>query len=208
MYTNGPVYSKLLADHYGATLVNAAAMGSSNNRIFRTSTRDLLGLLETNKPEDIVVLIGLTNTYRGDYWNTDPSLSSTNDGHFVSFTSNEKHEYAKKYTEQWYRMYDQEAAVTELLQQLVLFTSFLKHNKLKYLIWSNSNSTKPINFNEPFVKDFYRVVDSDPNIIKLFDFNFCDYALANGFKPWDRDGHPGKQAHNLMYEWLLKTLPL
>ena len=155
--TDGPVYSDILAKNFKSQLINHGLSRSCNERIFRTTTRDILTINENNKTDDILVLVGLTNTYRGEYWSATPATHL--DGNFVSFTSSESGMtgLSKQYQKEFYKVYDHEAAITNLLNQLTVFTGFLKSLKIKYLIWSNTNHLDPIDFNCDFVKSFYKI---------------------------------------------------
>ena len=206
--SDGPVYSEFISKNFNCELVNHGIGGGCNERIFRTSVRDILNILEHNSRNDILVLIGLTNTFRGEYWSLAPSLHQ--DGHFKSFTAVEISGVAKKYQQALYKIYDQEAAITNLLTQLVMFTGFLKDQQIKYLIWSNSQHLKPIDFTMDFIKPFYQHISKDSNILSLFDFNFCDFSKKNGYptmdKPYDQGGHPNTHAHKHFAEFLMTKI--
>jgi hypothetical protein len=203
--SNGPVYSDFIANQFDAELINHGSAGSCNERIFRTSTRDILKILNKHGAKDILVLIGLTNTFRGEFWGTTPA--SHQDGHFQSFTATSA---VENYTQEFYKMYDQEAAITNLLSQLVVFSGWLKHLNIRYLVWANSMHIKPINFTENFIEPFYKNVSQDTGILPLFDFNFCELAQQNGYQtidqPYEQGGHPDTQAHKHFSDFLITKL--
>ena len=201
------MYSDFIAKHLNAELINHGIGGSCNERIFRTSTRDILKILDKHNANNILVLIGLTNTFRGEFWSTTPALHQ--DGHFESFTSSI---VDNSYTREFYRMYDQEGAITNLLSQLVAFTGWLKHLNIQYLIWTNTPHLKPINFAQNFVKSLYKNISQDAGILSLFDFNFCDFSQQNNYqtfdRPYDQGGHPNTHAHKHFSDFLITKLSL
>jgi hypothetical protein len=202
--SDGKVYSEYVAQHFNAELINHGKAGCCNERIFRVTTRDILTLVQTHDPSDILVLVGLSNTFRGEVWGK--LASSFNDGHFYSFNSMSDSEQ-QSYIKEFYRAYNQEAAITNLLQQLVLFTAFLKETGVRYLIWANSPHIKSIDWEADFVKPFYKKIMDDSNIISLFDFNFVEYVKQLGCqtmdKPYENGGHPDTIAHRHMADWLI-----
>ena len=208
--SDGQVYSDIIARNLDAKLINHGLAGGCNERIFRTSTRDIVNAGNNYDSKEILVLIGLTNTFRGEYWATEPSTHQ--DGHFQSFTASDSTGVAKKYQQEYYRIYNQEAAITNLLHQLVMFVRFLKYQGVNYLIWSNTPHLKSIDWSMDFVNPFYKVVAQDPNILSLFDFNFCDFAQKKGYptmdKSYDQGGHPNSQAHKDFADFLMTKIIL
>ena len=205
VYSDGPVYSDFIAKKLNAELINHGIGGSCNERIFRTSTRDILKILNEHDAKNILALIGLTNTFRGEFWGT--ALATHQDGHFQSFTATSA---VENYTQEFYKMYDQEAAITNLLSQLVVFVGWLKHLNIRYLVWANSPHLKPINFAENFIEPFYKNISQDAGILSLFDFNFCDFSQQNDYqtfdRPYDQGGHPSTQAHKYFSDFLITKL--
>jgi len=205
--TNGKTYSEIVADNLSATLINHGSPGCCNERIFRVSTRDILNLVQNTDPSEILVLIGLTNTFRGEVWSD--TLALFDDGYFKSFTATNSSKF-DSYIKQFHIAYNQEAAIINLLQQLVTFTCFLKSMGIKYRIWANTPHLQPIDWNLSFVKPFYEFVMADKNILSLFEFNFVQHAESLGYKtcdkPFNDGGHPDSAAHEIMANWLLNQL--
>ena len=210
VHSDGPVYSDLVAKNLHAELINHGLSGSCNERIFRTTVRDILNILGAHKSNDVLVLIGLTNTFRSEYWSTLPGKYQ--DGHFRSFTVSDQSGEAKNYQQEFYKMYDQEAAITNLLHQLVMLTGFLKSQKVKYLIWTNTPHLTPIDFDADFVQPFYKSITQDADVLTLFDFNFCEFARAHGHptmdQPYEQGGHPNAQAHKDFADFLMTKINL
>lgn len=199
-------YPRHIADHYSAQLIDRGKSGSCNRRILRTSCRDLLSMVG----QDVLVLIGLSNTFRNEIWGSVNHDEQDRDGHFKSFTAADPNSEQKDYKKQWYLTYDHESQITNLLCDVFLFTQFLQQKKFRYLIWTNANTLNPIDFNQPFVKEFFKILQEDKNILPLFDFNFCDYSLNRGYLPFDYDtkgkiGHPGHRAHQDFADYLIKN---
>ena len=49
-------------------VINNSHAGGSNDRIFRSTVNDILGLLKNNKPEDLLVIIGWSSPERKDFF--------------------------------------------------------------------------------------------------------------------------------------------
>jgi hypothetical protein len=202
--SNGSTYGKFFAEELNAKFINAGVSGCCNERILRTSTRDILDL---SKSDNVLVLIGLTNKWRGEYWDSDQRTkdSYSDDGHFISFHRTTKNPY----TDAFFREYDHEAATIKLLYNLIVYTSFLRERKVQYLIWSNSPHNHPMDWTLPAVKSFYDQIVADPNILSLFDFSFIGLAEKLGFPALDSQdynsgGHAIWQAHKEFAKYLLE----
>ena len=205
--SDGKVYSEFVADYFGATFINSGIASACNERIIRTSVRDILNIIKSNDPSSVLVLIGVTNTFRGELWGSTPALH--NDGHFYSFTSTT--DFSKNsYLKEFYKAYDQEAASTNLCCQLVMLTSMLDYFNIRYLIWANTPHLKAIDWSANFVKPFYETIENNKNIISLFDFNFIDYIKNLGYepldKPYDQGGHANEMAHKEFSKFLIKKI--
>ena len=208
--SDGQVYSDFVSEHFNASLINSGKSGSCNARIIRTTTRDILNLKQTTD-EEIVALIGLSNTSRFEYWD-DLLTPNDNDGHFVSFTSgNQVANNYKNFTKEWVSSYNYEAETTNLLHQAVLLDSFLTLNNIKHLIWA-STPIDGIDRNMPFLKDFYNASLISNSIIPLLEFNFCEYCVSQGHTPIDynsfdpRIGHQGKHGHRAFANFLINKI--
>lgn len=213
VYSNGEVYGQFIADFYQADFINKGIPGSCNQRIIRNTCKDILKLQKSCHPEDILVLVGITNTFRGEVWGSKCHYPDTKDGNFFSFYSPEsdiKESLFTDYIKQWYTIYQHEAAITNLLQQILMLSSFLKNQGVRYLIWSNSPDIEPIVWQNEFVNSFYDACLDDKNIIPLFEKNFVDYSLAQGHGAFDniknpRKGHPDFLAHKDWANHLIKN---
>ena len=212
----GDVYSKFIADTLGSKFVNRGRSGSCNSRIMRTSTRDLIKLRNENPNEKIQALIGLSTTYRNESWTVDNLHPEDQDGHFKSFQASNKFDFwtseQKDFAKHWVLQYDNEAEQTNLLWQVLMFTKTLKSYNIDYLIWWNCKIgvVKPIDYSNPFIKDFYQEFKKDKNILSFEDFSFCDWCLDQGYVPFNKDmygeyGHHGPEAHQAFADHLMKN---
>lgn len=215
--SDGQVYAEFIAEQLNATLINQGKSGSCNDRILRTTTRDILALKnQIENKEKILVLISLASIWRSETWVDSAPVAST-DGHFVSFqigSLDDKHNnfslQIKNFAKEWFLQTNYEAIVTDLYFKLTLMISFLQSNNIDYLIWSGPKHIfKPIDLQAPFIKDFSQNLSSK-NLLSLFDFNFCDWCLKRNFIPIDQDqygiyGHHGESAHRAFAEFLLEN---
>lgn len=222
IYLNGDSYMCLstgltISDHLEQKLnrkvINKSIPGSSNQRILRTTLRDLLKLKnETN--EKITVIISLSYIYRQSIW--DPlgqakKWKNSNDGEFACYqiftdsnwlqklknniTFNIVPIHLKKYCKELALLYDPEAEITNLLQQIELFSAWCENNKISYIIFSGPEQEDKIDLETPFIKPFYSSLCKKENILDIFKFSFCQYCISQGFTGFDYKQY-GKYAHH------------
>lgn len=225
IYINGDSYMCMstgltLSDHLAQKLntkvQNKSIPGSSNQRIMRTALRDLLKLKnETN--EKITAIISLSFIYRQSIW--DPlgqaeKWKHSNDGEFACYqifagstwlqklknnkTFNYVPHHLKKYYKEYALLYDHEAEITNLLQQIELFSAWCENNKISYIIFSGPEQEDKIDLNAPFVEPFYESISKKYNILDIFNFSFCEYCISQGFTGFDFNLY-GKYAHHNQY---------
>ena len=211
--STGLRYSEFLAQALDAKSINGGKSGSCNQRIFRTTVRDL-SKLQQETDEPILCLLCLGSLIRSEWWNeAKRPLPNETDGHFESFqifsTGNYTHPI-RDYINQWYKLYNDEAAQTDLMLQLTLLTSWLTSNNIEYIIFAGNTVTyKQIDYNDVFVKDFATPIFADQNILNLNKFSFVTYCIEHGHKPFDYDqfkehGHHGESAHKDFANFLLE----
>lgn len=212
----GKVYGKFIADRLGSKFINRGRSGSSNNRILRTSTRDLTSLRKENPQEKILALISLATTYRSETWTEKNNYPKDQDGHFSSFLVDNHYGHSFKeqgdFIKTWVTYYNNEAEQTNLLWQVIMFTNMLKSYNIEYLLWWGPiiGTVKPINYTEPFIVDFYKEFKKDPNILSFENFGFCNWCLDQGFEPFDKKeygnfGHHGPEAQRAFAGHLLEN---
>jgi len=207
--SNGKVYADFIAEHFGAKLIQKGLSGSCNQRIIRTTVRDLL---EIHENEDVLVLLSVSSIYRTEYWS---SKSISNDGHFSSIriweTFYDKHSpniaaFAKEFS----LLHNDEAEMTNLYCSLVMLTSFLKSKGYRYLIWNGPSTYKPVDFSAPFIAPFANELNRDPSVIPFDKFSFCKYNVDKGHVPIDYNlykehGHHGEAAHQDFANYLIEN---
>jgi hypothetical protein len=227
--SDGKRYSDFLSEHLNCPSVNAAISGSSNGRILRTSLRDLIKLKQTH--DEIVAVISLTFPLRTEIW--DPDVNDNrfvNDGEFVSIQTTQSKRWFydnesvspsryQGYIGEWLRWYNIEAETVQLLKEILLLTTWCKHSKIKYVIFSGTLQEK-VNLESPFIQPFYLEVSKDTNIIDIFTNSFTEWCISRGHIPIDEFtqeihgttyiiGHHGEAAHrdfaNFLFENYLGT---
>lgn len=216
--STGKTYSDFIAEKLNCEVVNSGLPGCCNDRIVRTSVRDLLEL--KSKQTDIFALISFTSLYRFEFWNNEkPAIE--NDGHFRSLqlSSLNKNNYnspidnilIEKYASSWFQLYDDEAQICNLFSKIVLLTNFLKNNNIGYLIWFGPMNYKTVDYTTPFIKTFYQDIFNNKNIINFDQFSFSHYcSVTKGHVPYDSEkygiyGHHCELAHKDFANYLLEN---
>jgi hypothetical protein len=223
--SDGKRYSDFLSTELNCDVVNAAKPCSCNDRILRTSLRDLLSLRKIHN--DITVLISLSFIVRTEVWDTlNRSAQPTDDGDFISYqffngsdwvekfkmgkNTSTAPSYLNKYGIEWTKLYDPEAEITKLFTELIMFIAWCENNNIKYLIFNGGTPLENIDYSAPFVSSFKQELDKNPRVLNLTEFSFGGYSLANGYIPYDADiygikGHPGEDAHKNFANFLLEN---
>ena len=224
--SDGKRYSEFLSERFQCDVVDSAVSGSSNDRIFRTSLRDLMALKKQH--DEVVAVVSLSFPIRTELWDTDVTNNRfKHDGEFVSIQPTQSKNWLankvsdqnlpKKYVDyanQWLIWYNIEAETTKLLKEILLLTTWCKYNKIKYVIFS-STLQESVDLESPFVKSFYDQVAADQQIIDIFKFSFTEWCLGRGYTAIDQFvqdihgkvydiGHHGENAHrdfaNFLFE--------
>lgn len=224
------IYPEVIADHYGARLVNDGISASCNRRIIRSTLRSLIKLIPKN--QSVLALVGLTFISRTELWQ--PFKNPTNDGDFhpiqlqdqtkinwkeglIDTISPEIYKLTdlqiQDYYKQWLIHLSKEAEVTNLIADVIMLSEFASKNNIKIRIFCNTQklpSSPEVDITAPFLKDFVEYSRNNQSIIDLWNFSFADYALSLGYQPKDREiygssGHPGESAHIKFGEYLLNN---
>lgn len=222
--SDGKTYADFLGERFNCPVKNSALSGSCNSRIFRTSLRDLLEL--TKDHSNILAVIQLSFPLRTEIW--DETITNNrfiNDGEFVSVQTvlsktwfyNKEPVIGSKYQsyiEQWLRWYNIEAQTVNLLKEILLLTTWLKYNKIKYVIVSGPLQ-EPVDLESPFINSYVNAVNLDSNVINMFENSFTEWCNNRGHVPIDNYtqeihgktyiiGHHGEAAHkdfaNFLFE--------
>jgi hypothetical protein len=213
--STGKTYADFLGEHLHATVINAGKSGVCNSRIFRTSIRDLLELQKQD--EEITAVISLGATYRSELWRPEIPVIN-NDGHFNSFqiTSLDKDDKFNpsdqiKFFKEWFKWYNDEAEITNVCTQLIMFVAFLEKNNINYLIWVGGRCYKEIDTTAPFLNILYDQIKNNPKIFNIFNFSFGKFATSRGYIPYDYEefgvyGHHTEEAHRDFANYLITKL--
>jgi hypothetical protein len=205
-------YSEFLGEKLQCQqVINNGLPGACNQRILRTTLRDLIDLRLKNTQTPILAVICLGSLIRNEWWNLQkPAVG--NDGHFETFqifgaTAGANQAYTS-YAKEWYRLYDDEAEQTNLFVQLVLLTGWFQHNQIQYIMFAgNSLTYKKMAYDDIFIKEFSNQIFSDPAILNINNFSFVQHCLSKGYHPfdynlWKENGHHGESAHKDFADFL------
>ena len=218
-------YADCVAQSLNAQLINKGQMGACNRRIIRTTMRDLLEI----KSNNVMALIGLSIMGRTELWRSDHPAQD-NDGHFINVLPNKNDivfsnglidnptnvsEYIDADIRDWYKQFvvhqNSESEITDLLTDVVMLTSFMKHRNIRYRVFNNMQSfinDESIGYDAPFLKSIRQQLERDSSCIDLWNFSFKQYALDKGYVPRDVEqygmhGHPSIEAHEYFAKFLL-----
>jgi len=220
--SNGKNYGDYLSEMYTQPLMHKGIPGSSNNRIFRTTTRDILKLKNQNI-NDIKVVIGLTFIYRTEIWIEDHGIEAWtqfkfDDGEFASFQAatdsnwfttgvvdnqSTPVEY-KNYLKEWIMSNPADGLVINTIYQASLLKNLCENLGYKFIVFWAADSAEDTARTDPkmdAVKEFSNEFD-ETNSIDLFNFSFVKHYFDLGYKPYDFDkfgkhGHPNTEVHDI-----------
>ena len=212
MSTTKNRYGEFLADKLNARLINNGISGSCNKRIVRNSLRDLIQL-KNQTTEKILAVICLGALNRSEWWDLDyvPSDNDT-DGHFRSFTIRgvKPTQVHYKHSQEWFKIYNDEAEQTNLFVDLVMLTNWLKSSDIDYIIFAGNTITyQKIAYDDIFIKSFSDIILADQYILNINNFSFATFCIEKGHVPFDYNlynihGHHGELAHKEFADFLLE----
>src|SRR6056300_1477600 len=215
--SNGKNYGDYLSEITGKNLLHKGIKGSSNDRIFRTTTRDLLKLKQ-NGINDCFVCVGLTFWFKTEIWIENYGIKRWNqfqydDGEFVSFqaitnknwfntekVSKDIPGFYKNYLKEWIKNLNVDGAIVNTMHQACLLLHLCKslgYNLLIFWAADVSEDICRIDKNLESLRDFYNEFD-DKNSFDLLEYCFVKDAFDLGYKPFDSEhqhGHPDTNAH-------------
>jgi len=227
-----PTYADYVSEHFKASVVNHGLMNSCNQRIIRTTLRDLLELKKQH--HDITALVGLSFISRVELWQPDLP-AQRNDGHFHSIcVDHQKIDWSLKglidtrvpnihlmtdpavrdYYKNWLIHYSPEAEISNLLTNLLMLSGWAKQHNINLLIFSNVDvlpAADAVGYDSPFLSTLVEEIRQDPSFVDPWQFSFGTYVLAHGFHPKDyqlyrQHGHPGQLAHEFFSKFLIDKL--
>lgn len=219
---DGKNYGDFLSAMYNQPLVHKGVTGSSNNRIFRTTTRDILKFKKQNI-SDVKVVVGLSFIYRTEIWIPDHGIEKFtqwhfDDGEFASFQAVTNNAWwnlgpevgsmcpdiYKNYLKEWIVSNHAESLVINTIYQASLIKNLCENLGYKFIIFWAADCTQDTQIIDPnldVLKEFSNEFD-ETNSIDLYNFSFTKYYFDLGYKPYDFDkydkyGHPDSKVHNL-----------
>jgi len=198
------VYSKFLEQKVDAPVINFAQVGSSNDRIFRTTLEYCLGLAPVQKP---LVIVGFSFIIREESWTKD----------FAKYANRVKDYPKSKFvTTNWLDHKDlDEATMLTIANQninkqtvhfytkLYMFSQTLKSLEIPYLIFSaaRNHDVKELDWDSLTSLNVYQQVQADPNIINIHDFNIPTWAQDNNLTT-TKTGHLYTDGHEKFADFL------
>jgi len=230
--SNGKNYGNYLSEIYNQKLIHRGITGSSNTRIFRTTTRDLLKL-KADGIQDVKVILGLTFNFRTELWIEDHNIEKWykhqfDDGEFASFQSISNKDWWKSgpivtprggylqvpkfyqnYLKEWVICNHSDGLTVNTIYQASLLKNLCENLGYKFIIFWAADNTKDTNRMDSdldSLKDFYAEFN-ETNSINLLKFSFVKHYFDLGHKPYDYDlfkehGHPNTLVHELFAQRL------
>lgn len=216
IYVNGDSYSVLsglddrthnygfyLSKLYYEPLVNKAIPCSSNERILRTTIRDILKM-KNDGIENAKVILGLTILYRVSLWYEDHDLPvwrqfDDDDGEFIS-ANNIEHcpSMFRRYFKEHLIAMPPIAKLTELFSQLSAIKYMCENLGYQlYVFWAadeRMNMQRTLSDNPKVAQEFLQEFD-ETNSFDLANFSFVSHYAEKGHKGFDYDKY-GKYAHH------------
>lgn len=214
------IYSDLILEKYGSSVVNAGKNGSCNRRIIRTTLRDLIEL-QNKHNDNILCLVGLTFFTRTELWQPTIPVTS-NDGNFQPIVAKHSslnwskglsteidnihlcvNQNIQEYYKQWLLHMSKEAIITDTVTDIVMLVNFCLQNDIKVLVFNNTQlwpKDPEVAIEDVFLKSLVDKMSSYKNVINPWTFSFKEYSLSLGHQPKDKskyglDGHPNEDAH-------------
>lgn len=207
------VYADFLAERLNCQFINHSIPASSNNRIIRSSLRNLNSLKKIH--DEIICVINITQPFRSEIWmNDDQSLEVvkkssltdfdhkilekyrlSDDGKFKSFIYGDELlpiRVLRQFNNfEKYNLYflDAEKAYYQLFLDLLAFVSFCKNFNIRYLVFSGSKliDYDLVDKSSSFMKDLYEDLKNDQGILNFEDINFCQWTITNGYGFFEKE---------------------
>lgn len=236
IYVNGDSYSlcgdkknygNYLSEYYNERLLHKSIPGSSNDRIFRTTTRDILKLKNQNIT-NVKVVVGLTYIHRIEIWIEDHGIKTWtrfefDDGEFASFQAAKNPDWwttkpelyslkylydipkqYRNYVTEWMFSNHPDALIINIIYQASLLKNLCELLGYKLIIfWAADNTKDTIRIDPEMnsIKEFSNEFN-EKNSIDLFNFSFVKHYFDKGYKPFDFDlygkfGHPDTDVHEI-----------
>lgn len=205
------VYGDFLAEKLNAELINHSVPASCNDRIFRSTFRNIADLKDQ---EEVVCILNISQIYRSEIWldstqqqilaevtptglrtaATNKILNTyqkTNDGDYASFIFNHPgivsyHPLYKQLEKNAIVFNHYEREYYELFYKLTMLTSYFKQHNIKYLIFAGTNLLDYDLLEDlPWISAVKKGAISDPAILNFEKENFCQWAYYNGYRNYE-----------------------
>lgn len=220
--SNGKNYGEYLSEKYNQKLLHKGISGSSNNRIFRTTTRDLLKL-KNEEISNVKVIIGLSFIFRTELWIEDHNIKrwtqfEFDDGEFASFQpvhnidwwttepklSTEIPSQYQNYAKEWVYSNHPDSLIINTIYQASLIKNLCELLGYKFIVfWAADNTKDTIRIDPEMdsIKEFSKEFN-ESNSIDLVNFSFVKHYYDLGYEPFDfevygKHGHPNTNVHKL-----------
>jgi hypothetical protein len=216
----GKTYAHVVGEHCHGFVINAAARGSGNRRIIRTSLHDLILQRQLNPLQKIIALISLSFELRSEIWIDSLSSSQPSESNFVTHTFSSQQNWREnlldskdietpnkyKLDTKFYEKFSQGRAYffspyaerINLLVDLIMLKSTLDSMNIDFLIFQGPVAEK---LESEYLLDFFKQqIAMDQRIFDLETFGFCNWSHEQKFTPLDfldrpGIGHYGPDAH-------------
>jgi hypothetical protein len=199
-------YSSFIANIIDIPVINHAASGSCNDRIFRTTLEYCANLKQNQRP---LIIIGFSFIAREEIWVENIAKYS---GRIKD------HPGSQLVTSDWVEKVDEltrhaiidqniNKQVIHFYTKLFMFVHTLKSMDLPYYIFSAANNTDYRNLNWDSLKNLqiFQQVSQDPNIINLHKFNIGEWAKDNHLNTTPTC-HLYEDGHKMFADYLLENV--
>lgn len=205
------VYSDYLADKLNIPVINISAVGSSNDRITRSTIEQIIKT--SDQFTNPLVIVGWSFIRRIEVWYYGKNTNILNRGYDnLNFVTLEWLINAGEATLEQKCLINDDLFVHKQLMdfytQVYLLSQFLKNNNCAYFFFSAAkNCEVPINC-FPAIEQLEQVqaVSRDPSIFNLHSFYIMDWALQNDPDCNKTTGHLSNDGHKKFSEFLLEKL--
>jgi hypothetical protein len=182
-------WPKLLADKYNLPVVTGAYPGASNDRILRTTVRDVIMLRKHGRTPFVIVCWSQLHRFE---------LPEPNE-EWRSFVSPAEGHLPKCITDLWSNWSTDQADVIKWCQQLILLDAFLKQSNISYFgstVFKDTYSQLEKLIKTPALEAYAYQLDTSVNLSKhLYNFSLESILLQKSNIAYGPGGHPLVNGH-------------
>jgi len=205
------VYSDYLKDVFNVPVFNISVIGSSNDRITRSTIEQVIKT--TKQFKNPLVIVGWSFVRRIEVWYYGDKHGLVDRQHDnLSFVTLNRLLNAGEATPEQKCLIDEELFVHKQLMdfytQVYLLSQFLENKNISYLFFSAArNCDLPIN-SFPEIEQLHQVqaVLKNPNILNLYVFNIHDWAIEHDPDHSKLTGHLSESGHKKFSTFLLEKI--